>query len=355
MLFNWLSRGEHSSNAALKESMRSAQQLRGHLDRIKLMQSMFNTHPLPDVDAQRKLLSDVDVEVKRILIGDALYVGQSHHAVLPSVQNLSDSYAIQRQRHLDAQRLAFKDQQIKIHESLVEHSQSERIRSSDEENDDAAATASLENTSGVSSGSTGSSLTTLTDEPDSKSSMSEVRNLLKRRVDYQNAACTEFMETCKLTQAGSLDEKTVYSSMVRLFVINTKATSSSSSFKRGLAECLDYFSKENSTAVVFASPDYFELWRSIFCEITSKEKKWYWVNTIILLPDYSNNPNNLNTTKLRTVAEQCMIFSRNKTIDVNMEELMTLYESDAEKPASFNSNVVHNVKVIPCCLCLGFL
>ena len=184
--------------------------------------------------------------------------------MLPSVQNLSNSYAIQRQRHLDAQRLAFKDQQIKIHESLVEHSQSERIRSSDEENDDAAATASLENTSGVSSGSTGSSLTTLTDEPDSKSSMSEVRNLLKRRVDYQNAACTEFMETCKLTQAGSLDEKTVYSSMVRLFVINTKATSSSSSFKRGLAECLDYFSKENSTAVVFASPDYFELWRSIF-------------------------------------------------------------------------------------------
>jgi len=42
-----------------------------------------------------------------------------------------------------------------------------------------------------------------------------------------------------------------------------------------------------------------------------------------------------------------MIFSRNKTIDVNMEELMTLYESDAEKPASFNSNVVHNVKEPP--------
>jgi hypothetical protein len=102
--------------------------------------------------------------------------------VLPSVQNLSNSYAIQRQRHLDAQRLAFKDQQTKIHESLVEQSQSERIRSLDEENDDAAATASLENTSGVSSGSTGTSLTTLTDESDSKISMSEVRNLLKRQV-----------------------------------------------------------------------------------------------------------------------------------------------------------------------------
>ena len=60
MLVNWLSTGEHSSNSSLEEPMEQAQHLRGHMDRLNLMPSVFITHLLPDVGAQRKLfLSDV--------------------------------------------------------------------------------------------------------------------------------------------------------------------------------------------------------------------------------------------------------------------------------------------------------
>jgi hypothetical protein len=86
-----------------------------------------------------------------------------------------------------------------------------------------------------------------------------------------------------------------------------------------------------------------------FADATSKEKKWHWLNDLVLLPDVVLQ---VNAPKLRTVAEHCLIFLRNKLfLDVNMPDLLSFYGNDAGR---FNTNIVYNVKVTLLFIIMGF-
>lgn len=335
MLWNWLTTAEHSSNASMQETMKSASQLRGHLERIELMQKNILAHPLPDSVAQAKILTDIKTEVARIIKGDATYVAQVHHAVLPSIQNLHDSYTIQHKKHLDLQRDTFLEQQVIMKNSLLQHSKENKQQQIGDDSPLAEDTLELSDSLDL----TGTGSTAMSNEMKTND-MSEVRMLLERRIDFQQSDYSDFLHKCKLTTTvtGGLEEKTVYSQMVSLFIINTR-TALTSSLKRGLADTLDYFAKENSIGIIFSQPENFDYWRSIFADATAKDKKWYWINTLVLLPEVVLQ---VSAPKLRTVAEHCLVFSRKKSVDVNMPELLNMYANDA---GSFNTNIVHNVKV----------
>ena len=124
----WLTTSEHNG-VACKAAMITATRLRIHLQSIKLIRNNFLSFRIPAssaAGAQEKLVEDLDAVAQQIRAPDVTkYADQ---CILPSVQNIQDTYSNLQQRVLDEARRKVEAQGLALAKTLTDNTLSLKLQ-----------------------------------------------------------------------------------------------------------------------------------------------------------------------------------------------------------------------------------
>ena len=339
----WLTTSEHMDGAACKAAMSTATRLRIHLQSIKLIRNNFISFPIPAssaAGAQEKLVKDLDAVMQQIRCGSPDITKYADQCILPSVQNIQDTYSNLQQRVLDEARRKVEAQGLALAKTLtanISEPDATEVAEKDCDQDTDIPTELIDSQSllelePISEDSLNDQLARL-----QEIRLANCRRALSAVIDLQSYSLGDFYEQCN----NPSKEIKLYSAGVNVFIIDNKTSGLNAGLARTIQSMLEYFSKESSTALVFSEPRSFDFWKSVFCENAKKHLKWNWIQTVVIIPEQSAATVASND-KLKTVTEFMMVFSRLSSVQFKHNVAELLVSFGEQRPYGYNVNVIQS-------------